>query len=91
MLPDGTAAAWDRLTPSYQSYPARGRDNYQQFWDQMRAVTVSDVRTTGPTSAVATVTYSYKDGHTVVEQTSYDLVRQDGGYLINGSSVLSSR
>jgi hypothetical protein len=44
-----------------------------------------------PGSAKATVTYFYKDGRVVDEDTVFGLVRQDGILKIDSSSVQSSR
>jgi hypothetical protein len=57
----------------------------------MRDVTVSNVTGTPPGAAEATVTYHYRDGRVVVEDTKFGLVRQDGILKIDSSSVLSSR
>ena len=37
------------------------------------------------------MTYTYKDGHVVVERTAYTLIRQGGVLKIDSSEVLSSQ
>jgi serine/threonine protein kinase len=91
LLPGNTGAAWQRLTPSYRSGRAGGRASYRAFWQQMKDVSVSNVVGRPPGSAEATVTYFYKDGRIVDEDTEFGLVRQDGILKIDSSTVLSSR
>jgi hypothetical protein len=91
LLPGNTDAAWQRLTPSYQSGHAGGRASYDSFWGQLRDVKVSNVSGSPPGSAVATVTYYYRDGRVVIEDTEFGLVRQEGILKIDSTSVLSSR
>jgi hypothetical protein len=90
-LPGNTDAAWQHLTPSYRSGRAGGRSSYRAFWGQMKQVSVSNVVGNPPGSARATVTYFYKDGRIVDEDTVFGLVRQDGILKIDSSSVQSSR
>jgi hypothetical protein len=90
LLPGDTAAAWNRLTPSYQSGRAGGRSSYDSFWSQISQVTTSNVSGTPPDGAEATVTYYYKDGRVIDEDTAFRLVRQDGILKIDSSTVLSS-
>jgi hypothetical protein len=56
----------------------------------MRSVTVRNVTGTPPGAARATVTYHYKNGRVVDEDTEFGLVRQDGILKIDSTSVLSS-
>ncbi len=91
LLPGGTDEAWNRLTKNYQHGTSRNRQYYQSFWDAIQAVNTSDVTGSAPNSAQATVTYTYKDGHVVVERTAYTLVRQGGILKIDTSDVLSSQ
>jgi serine/threonine protein kinase len=90
LMPRNTDAAWPRMTSSYQTNHAGGRQAYQRFWDAIGKVTVADVRGTPPGSARATLTYYFKDGRVVRERTAYGLVREDGILKINSSTVLSS-
>jgi len=91
LLPDGTDAGWSLLTERYRETTAGSRQAYEAFWSGIQAVGVSDVAGTAPASVVATVTYEMDDGRTIVERTSYSLLRQDGVLKIDRSSVLSSR
>jgi hypothetical protein len=90
LLPRNTAAAWTRLTPSYQNGRAGGRSSYDSFWGSVKRVTTSNVSGNPPHAAEATVTYYYKDGRVVDEDTEFQLVRQHGILKINSSAVLSS-
>jgi hypothetical protein len=90
LLPGNTAAGWQRLTSSYQHGRAQSRGSYQQFWDGIRAVTVSNARGTPPGTVQATVTYYFKDGRTVDESTTFELVREGGVLKIDKTNVNSS-
>jgi serine/threonine protein kinase len=91
LLPGNTDQAWSRLTARYQASPAGGRQSYQNFWDAIDRVSASNVSGSAPRSAEATITYHYKNGRVVTEQTSYGLVREDGIMKIDSSTVLGSR
>jgi eukaryotic-like serine/threonine-protein kinase len=90
-MPRNTDAAWPRMTASYQTNHAGGRQAYQRFWDAISKITVADVRGIPPDSAQATLTYYYfNDGRVVRERTAYRLVEEGGRLKINSSTVLSS-
>ena len=89
-MPRNTDAAWPRMTASYQTNHAGGRQAYQRFWDAISNITVADVRGIPPDSAQATLTYYFNDGRVVRERTTYGLVEEDGRLKINSSTVLSS-
>jgi eukaryotic-like serine/threonine-protein kinase len=90
LMPRNTDAAWPRMTVSYQTNHAGGRQAYQQFWNAVDRISVADVRGMPPSSAQATLTYYFKDGRVVRERTGYGLVREGGRLKINSSTVLSS-
>ncbi|MDT4927966.1 MAG: eukaryotic-like serine/threonine-protein kinase [Pseudonocardiales bacterium] len=90
LLPDNTDAGWSRLTPSYQSNTANGRQDYETFWGSMKKVSVSQATGRPPGTVEATVNYDYQDGRKVEERTSFTFVRQDGILKIDDSTVLSS-
>ena len=90
LMPRNTDAAWPRMTASYQTNHAGGREAYQRFWDVISKVTVADVRGIPPDSAQATLTYNFTDGRVVRERTAYGLVNEGGRLKINSSTVLSS-
>jgi serine/threonine protein kinase len=90
LMPRNTDAAWPRMTASYQTNHAGGRQAYQRFWDAISRVSVADVRGIPPYSAQATLTYYFKDGRVVRERTAYGLVNEGGRLKINSSTVLSS-
>jgi eukaryotic-like serine/threonine-protein kinase len=90
LMPRNTDAGWPRMTASYQTNHAGGRQAYQRFWDSVDRISVADVRGTPPSSAQATLTYYYKDGRVVRERTAYGLVNEGGRLKISRSTVLSS-
>ncbi len=90
LMPGDTDAAWPRMTDSYQTNHAGGREVYQRFWDAINKVTVSDSRGIPPSSAEATITYYFEDGRVVRERTAYGLVNDGGRLKINSTTVLSS-
>jgi eukaryotic-like serine/threonine-protein kinase len=90
LLPRNTDAAWPRMTASYQTNHAGGRQAYQRFWDAISKLTVADVRGNSPDSAQATLTYYFNDGRVVRERTAYGLVDEGGSLKIDSSTVLSS-
>ena len=89
-MPRNTDAAWPRMTASYRTNHAGGRQAYQRFWDTVDRISVADVRAVPPRSAQATITYYFKDGRVVRERTAYGLVNEGGQLKINSSTVLSS-
>ena len=75
LLPDDTDAGWERLTASYQRQTG-GRDSYEDFWNDIDTVTVTDVSATAPDRVQATVTYVEKSGNRQSsERRSFRLVR----------------
>jgi eukaryotic-like serine/threonine-protein kinase len=89
-MPRNTDAAWPRMTASYQTNHAGGRQAYQRFWDAVDRISVADVRGIPPRSAQATLTYYFKDGRVVRERTAYGFVTEGGRLKINSTTVLSS-
>jgi eukaryotic-like serine/threonine-protein kinase len=90
LMPRNTDAAWPRMTASYQTNHAGGRQAYQRFWDAVDRISVTDVRGMPPSSAQATLTYYFKDGRVVRERTAYGFVNEGGRLKINSTTVLSS-
>jgi len=88
LLPNDTAAGWDLLTANFQNGIAHDRDYYQNYWDGVESVSISQVDAQPPNTVVATISYRFTTGKTSVERTQYDLVRQDGVLKINNSSVI---
>ena len=89
-MPRNTDAAWPRMTASYQTNHAGGRQAYQRFWDAVDRISLADVKGMPPDSAQATLTYYFKDGRVVRERTAYGLVNEEGILKINSTTVLSS-
>lgn len=90
LMPRNTDAAWPRMTASYQTNHAGGRQAYQRFWDAVDRISVADVRGMPPNAAQATITYYFKDGRVVRERTAYGLINDRGRLKINSTTVLSS-
>ena len=90
LMPRNTDAAWSRMTASYQTNHAGGRQAYQRFWDSVDRISVADVTGMPPSSAQATLTYYFKDGRVVRERTAYGFVNDGGRLKINSTTVLSS-
>jgi eukaryotic-like serine/threonine-protein kinase len=90
LMPRNTDAAWPRMTASYQTNHAGGRQAYQRFWDAVDRISVVDVKGMPPDSAQATLTYYFKDGRIVRERTAYGLVNDGKRLKINSTTVLSS-
>jgi hypothetical protein len=90
-MPGNIDAAWPKMTTSYQNNQTGGRRSYERFWAGINRVTVKNATGLPPDRAEATVTYSFKDGRTAKERTSYRLVRDDGVLKINSSTVISSK
>lgn len=88
LMPDDTDAGWQLLTASYQRQTG-GRDSYEDFWNGMDTVTVTDVSATAPDRVQATLTYVEKSGNREsTERRSFRLVRSDGVLKIDQSSVI---
>jgi hypothetical protein len=91
LVPRNLEQAWTRLTPAYQNSHAGGFSEYQQFWSEVKRVSVSDADGQLPNSAQATITYMYKDHRVVVERTAFQLAMSGGQWKIDNSTVLSSQ
>lgn len=91
LIPGDLQQGWAALTPSYRQAHAGGFAAYRDFWSQIRQVSVSDATGQPPSSVTATVTYRYRSGRTVVEETRFQLVSDHGSWKIDDTSVLSSR
>jgi hypothetical protein len=91
LMPGNLDQGWNRMTDVYRQNHAGGRGGYQSFWGQIQRVALSDVEAQPPSTVVATIDYTYKNGSLVEERTSFGLVFQNGAWKIASSSVLSSR
>jgi len=86
-LPGNTDAGWARLTPKFQNGIARNREYYQNFWDGVTRVDITDAQGEPPNVVTATLTYHLADGSTSVERTVYRVVRENGVLKIDDSVV----
>ncbi|NKY58067.1 serine/threonine-protein kinase [Nocardia flavorosea] len=87
LLPGNTAAAWSQLAPEYQAV-AGGYADYQGFWSTISAVSIGSVSRSGDGSAVATVTYTMRDGSVQSESRSFRVAPNGGQLVITDSQVL---
>lgn len=87
LLPGNTTAAWPQMTQAYQDSVAHGFANYQSFWSQYKQVTVSGVTATGTNTVVADIHYTYKNGTTTTERTTFGLTKNGDSWQINTSYV----
>lgn len=85
LLPDNTDAAWNMLTAKFQNGRAGGRQTYDNYWGQIRTVTASNVTATGSSTVDALITYTYKTGRVISEETSFTLVQQGGAWKIDST------
>ena len=86
LLPDNTDEAWTRLTSQFQNGRAGGRQSYENFWDSVRRVTVSNAVGITPDTVQATINYVYEDGRRVSDRNTFGLVSQEGILKINSQS-----
>jgi hypothetical protein len=85
--PHDPATAFAMLTPAYR-HASGGLPGYRQFWGNVTGVKdISAVTPTlAPLGATYTYTYTLRGQGKRTERVHLDLVFQDGGYLISGSS-----
>jgi hypothetical protein len=91
LVPGNLPAAWDRLTTNYQQNHAGGFTGYQNFWNAVTRVTAFNVSAKPGNMVDATIDYYFKDGRVIEEQTSYQLITEDGLWKIASSTVNSSQ
>ena len=60
------------------------RHTFDNDWNSVARVVVRNAHGEPPNRATATLTYHYKDGRAVTEQTHFTFVRQDGVLKIDG-------
>jgi hypothetical protein len=73
---------WAQLSPVMQAF-ARGRSDYDGFWQTIRAVRVNQVQADASArTAVVSLTYTKRDGSTSNETHNFTFVRNGTGYLI---------
>jgi serine/threonine protein kinase len=90
LVPGDLDQAWNYMTADYQQNHAGGPSGYRQFWGTVQSVSVSNIDAQPPSTVVATIDYTYKNGQRVQERTSFGLVYSGGMWKIASSSVLSS-
>ncbi len=90
LIPADTDRAWNLLTDGYKASHTSSRQGYEGFWATIDRVETSNVSASPPDRSEATLTYHYKDGRVVVEQTSFKLVDEGGTLKIADSAIISS-
>jgi serine/threonine protein kinase len=86
LLPGNTDAAWARLTDSFRTGRAGGRQSFDRYWASVSRVSVSNVSGSSPDTVQATVNYVYKDGRRVSDRNTFGLVSEGGQLKINNQS-----
>lgn len=86
MLPGNVSGAWAMLSPSYQAATG-GYNSYAQFWGTIAAVRVGNVTTQGDNRAVASLTYTLKNGSTSSENRWFQVDSSTGRMLITASGL----
>jgi serine/threonine protein kinase len=90
LLPDNTDQGWNLLTQRYRHDHSVNKHDYENFWNGISAVSVSNSTGTAPSTAQATINYTFKDGRVAHELTRYGLVNDNGTWKIDSSTVLNS-
>lgn len=79
-------AAWERLTPGFQS-ESGGFGSYQGFWRTVRSATPSNVTAdVGAMTVTYDVDYLMRNGRSTSDRVTLQLVRDGSGYRIDGES-----
>ncbi|MFC0430393.1 serine/threonine-protein kinase [Kutzneria buriramensis] len=85
LMPNDLQDGWNRMTADYQQNKAHGFAGYQSYWQQFSAVSLANVTATLPNTVTADITYTYKNGGTTTEHTTFGMVQQDGIWKIASS------
>ncbi|RKT68162.1 serine/threonine protein kinase [Saccharothrix variisporea] len=87
LLPGDIDGGWSRLTDRFKATPRVGSfEKYQEFWNGITSVRLSDVTLLDANRVSATITYLTKAGATETWFHTYTLVQVDGKWLIDGQS-----
>lgn len=90
LMPGNLDQAWTRLTAKFQAHPAGGRSGYERWWNSVSAVACTQVTLTGSNTVEATILYTFTNGERTRELHRYTLVNQNGVWLIDAVTVVSS-
>ena len=80
-----------RLGPPDAALPGGeggGRANYDSYWNTVSRVDVANAQAQPPSSAVATLTYYYKNGQVKTERTMFTFKRQAGVLKIDETEIV---
>lgn len=86
IVPGDLDTGWQLLTPHFQQTTAGGRATYDEYWNSVERVDVSNAVGQSPHDASATLTYHYKDGRVISEPTHFKFLRQGGVLKIDEES-----
>ncbi|MFI9503073.1 protein kinase [Nocardia sp. NPDC052566] len=86
MLPGNVQGAWSQLSPAYQAQTG-GYNAYAQFWATVRSVSVGAITPQGENRAVASLTYTLKNGSTSSENRWFQVAPDNGRLLIAASGL----
>ena len=90
LMPANRDQAWSRLSTRFQGSRANGRASYDRWWGSITSVTASEISASGPSAVEATILYVFNDGTKKRERHRYTLVNQNGSWLIDTQTILSS-
>jgi hypothetical protein len=82
LLPGNLSQAWPFMTADYQTNTAGGLSGYTSFWNNVQQVSVSDVVATPPSTVVASIHFSYKNGTHEDDRTTFGLVKSGNSWKI---------
>jgi eukaryotic-like serine/threonine-protein kinase len=88
LVPANLSAGWDRLSRHFQTTKAQSRQTYDSYWNTVQRVDVLSTSGQPPSTAIATLRYHYKNGHTEIERTRFQFVRQHGMLKIYRTEVI---
>jgi serine/threonine protein kinase len=81
-----TAAAWDELTPEFQTVSGN-YGQYKKFWSDMQTADIVSSKADPDTLEFSyTVEYLHQDGQKTSDDVTLQLEGTDGDYLISGES-----
>jgi hypothetical protein len=86
VVPADLQTGWSLLTRHFQQTRAGGWSGYQNYWNTVDHVDVTNVQGDPPHSATASLVYYYKNGQVVSQTTTFTLVRQNGVLKIAAES-----
>jgi eukaryotic-like serine/threonine-protein kinase len=90
LLPDDTDRGWTLLTSRFRREHSLNKQAYESYWATVSQVSASDAAGSAPSTAQATINYTFKDGRIAHELTRFTLVDDHGVLKIDTQTVLNS-